>query len=321
VRGDSDSGSVVALAGGVGGAKLAEGLARIVTGRELSVIVNTADDFDLWGLHISPDLDTVMYTLAGIADPVTGWGIEGDTHATLAGIAAYGEEPWFSLGDRDFATHILRTQRLRRGDRLTAVTADLAGALGVTTNLLPMTDDPVATTIHTVDGPLAFQDYFVARRQQDDVQAVSFTGIEDAVPTPEVMAAIEAASVIAFCPSNPIVSIGPILGVPGVREAIRTSGATRVAVSPIVGGKALKGPADRMLASLGHESSALGVARMYEGLIDILVIDERDRELEPAIRGLGIDVLVTGTVMGGLEDRQRLADQVLAQARLVRGRA
>ncbi|MBA3274152.1 MAG: 2-phospho-L-lactate transferase [Chloroflexia bacterium] len=310
-----DSGSVVALAGGVGGAKLAQGLAGIVEGDRLSVIVNTADDFDLWGLHISPDLDTVMYTLAGIANPITGWGIAGDTHHTLAGVASYGEDPWFSLGDRDVATHILRTERLRRGDRLTGVTGDLASALGVRARLLPMTDDPVATMIHTNGLTLAFQDYFVARRHQDEVEAVSFAGIDDARPTPEVLTAIETASVIVLCPSNPIVSIGPILEVPGMRKAIQASTAARIGVSPIVGGKALKGPADRMLASLGLESSALGIARMYQELLDVLVIDHTDRELAASIEALGMRVLVTQTVMGAKEDRQRLAGEVLASVR------
>ena len=313
--GASESGNVVALAGGVGGAKLAQGLAGVVSGPNLSIVVNTADDFDLWGLHISPDLDTVMYTLAGIANPDTGWGIAGDTHHTLAGIAAYGEDPWFSLGDRDFATHILRAQRLRQGTRLTTVTAELSKALGVEPCLLPMTDDPVATMIHTDGLVLAFQDYFVARRQQDNVDAVSFAGIDDARPAPEVLAAIGEASTIVLCPSNPIVSIGPILEIPGLRDALLASDAAKIAVSPIVGGKALKGPADRMLASLGFESSALGIARMYRDLIDVLVIDERDHELADSIRALGVDVLVTQTVMGGRDDRQRLAAEVLACAR------
>ncbi len=316
--GASQSGTVVALAGGVGGAKLAQGLAGIVGSPDLSIVVNTADDFDLWGLHISPDLDTVMYTLAGIANPVTGWGIVDDTHSTLKGIAAFGEDPWFLLGDRDFATHILRTQRLRRGERLTVATSELAQALGVNARLLPMTDDPVATMIHTEGMVLAFQDYFVARRQQDTVDAVSFAGIEDARPSPEVLAAIQEASIIVLCPSNPIVSIGPILAIPGLRDALLASDALRIAVSPIVGGKALKGPADRMLASLGFESSALGIARMYRDLIDVLVIDEIDRDLVDAIRSLGVDVLVTQTVMGARDDRERLAAEVLACARRAR---
>ena len=303
---------IVALAGGVGGARFAQGLAGIVRPNNLTVIVNTADDFDLWGLRISPDLDTVMYTLAGIADPVNGWGIAGDTRGTLDGIAAYAESPWFQLGDRDFATHILRTQWLREGQPLSAVTARLATALGVPAALVPMSDDPVATKIRSGNRILDFQQYFVANRQQDTVDAVVFDGIEAAKPAPGLLAGIERAGVIVFCPSNPIVSIGPILAVDGIRDAIATSGAVRVAVSPIIGGKAVKGPADRMLTSLGHEPSAVGVARMYRGLIDIMVIDDVDRDLAPTIRDLGLGVVVAQTVMGGREDRERLATEILA---------
>ncbi len=303
---------IVALAGGVGGARFAQGLAGIVQPNELTVIVNTADDFDLWGLRISPDLDTVMYTLGGIANPVNGWGIADDTRGTLNGIAAYGESPWFQLGDRDFATHILRTQWLREGQPLSTVTARLAAALGVPAALVPMTDDPVATKIRSGDRILDFQQYFVANRQQDTVDGVVFEGIEAAKPAPDVLPAIERAGVIVFCPSNPIVSIGPILAVAGIRDAIAASGAVRVAISPIIGGKAVKGPADRMLTSLGHEPSATGVARMYRDAIDIMVIDEVDRDLEPAIRELGLEVVVAQTVMGGRQDRERLAAEVLA---------
>jgi LPPG:FO 2-phospho-L-lactate transferase len=312
---------IVALAGGVGGARFAQGLAGIVRPNNLTVIVNTADDFDLWGLRISPDLDTVMYTLAGIADPVNGWGIAGDTRGTLDGIAAYGENPWFQLGDRDFATHILRTQWLRQGQPLSAVTARLATALGVPAALVPMSDNPVATKIQSGDRILDFQQYFVANRQQDTVDAVVFDGIEAAVPAPDVLPAIARAGVIVFCPSNPIVSIGPILAVEGIRDAIAASGAVRVAISPIIGGKALKGPADRMLTSLGHEPSALGVARIYRDLIDIMAIDEVDRNLAPAIRDLGLDVVVAQTVMGGREDRERLAAEILDAANATRSLA
>ncbi len=313
--------SVIALAGGVGGAKFAQGLAGIVDPADLAVIVNTADDFDLWGLRISPDIDTVMYTLAGIANPATGWGIEGDTRNTLDAIASYGVDPWFQLGDRDFATHILRTHRLRDGVRLTEVTAGLASALGVGMRLLPMSDDPVATMVHTRDAVLDFQDYFVARRQEDEVLAVSFAGIDEALPTAEVLEAIAAASVIAFCPSNPIVSIGPILELPGVREAILASSGYRIGISPIVGGKALKGPADRMLTSLGHEPTSLGVARIYQGLLDAFVIDEVDRQLVPAIAAMGMEPVVLQTVMGERQDRERLAREVLAVTRQVRRHA
>jgi LPPG:FO 2-phospho-L-lactate transferase len=313
VSGTPGGDSIVALAGGVGGAKLAQGLAA--ADAALTVIVNTADDFTLWGLHISPDLDTVMYTLGGIANPATGWGVVDDTHATLDAIAGYGEDAWFSLGDRDFATHILRTQRLRAGECLSGVTARLARGLGIETTLLPMTDNPVATLIHTGGETLDFQDYFVARRQQDTVDAVTFDGIEAARPAPGVREAIDSASVIVFCPSNPIVSIGPILDVPGIRDAIRQSPAVKVGISPIVGGRALKGPADRMLASLGHEPSALGVARLYAGLLDVLVIDEADRAMAGAIEDLGYTVHIMQTVMGGRDDRERLASDVLAVVR------
>jgi LPPG:FO 2-phospho-L-lactate transferase len=302
---------IVALAGGVGGAKLSQGLSLAVPGRELTVVVNTADDFDLFGLRICPDIDTVVYTLAGLANPATGWGIAGDTRATLDAIARFGRDIWFQLGDQDFATHILRTERLRQGAPLSVVTNELASALGIDVEILPMTDDPVATKVRTADGLLDFQDYFVARRQQDDVLGVQFEGAAAATMLPAAMDAIDRADVIVFCPSNPIVSIGPMLAVPGYREAIERSNAPVVAVSPIVGGKALKGPADKMLATLGHEVSAAGVATLYRGLVDGIVIDQTDAELAPRIEASGTRTLVTNAVMGGAEDRRRLALEVI----------
>ncbi len=313
----SGSTRVTALAGGVGGAKLAQGLQRAVSPGDLTVVVNTADDFDHYGLRISPDLDTVLYTLAGLANPATGWGIAGDTYHTLDAIAAYGRDPWFKLGDRDFATHILRTERLRAGATLTEVMTELAAALQIPSRILPMTDDPVATLVDTPAGLLEFQDYFVGRRQTDDVTGVVFSGIESARLPRGVVDAIESAEVIFFCPSNPIVSIGPLLAVAGLRDALERASAPRVAVSPLIGGKALKGPADRMLATLGHEVSSVGVARIYAGLIDGLVIDKVDLDLAPRIRDLGIEVLVTGTIMGGPEDRERLAAETLQFARVL----
>jgi len=302
---------VVALAGGVGGAKLAQGLAAVVPGDSLSVVVNTADDFWHYGLRICPDLDTVLYTLAGLANPATGWGVAGDTRATLDALARYGENPWFQLGDQDFATHILRSQWLREGRSLTEVTASLAAALGIEARLLPMSDDEVATRVQTPLGELDFQEYFVARRQTDDVLGVSFAGIDQARPSPAVLAAIEGADVIVFCPSNPIVSIGPILAVPGIRDALAASAAAKVAVSPIVGGRALKGPADKMLATLGHEVSALGVARILSGLVDVFVLDETDAGLAGAVATLGMRPVVAATVMGDAADRARLAVDIL----------
>ena len=302
---------IVALAGGVGGAKMAQGLLAALPPGALTVIVNTADDFELYGLHISPDLDTVMYTLAGIADPVNGWGVAGDTRHTLDAIARYGQEPWFLLGDQDFATHILRTERLRAGTSLSAVTRELCGALGIRSRIVPMTDDRVATLVDTPAGRLEFQDYFVGRRQTDDVLGVTFAGIERATAHPDALTAIREASGVVIAPSNPIVSVAPILATPGMRDALAETPAPIVAVSPIVGGRALKGPAAQMLTTLGHEVSALGVARLYAGLIDGLVIDEVDRELTPAIELAGPRVLVTATVMGGEADRRRLATEVL----------
>ena len=307
---------VVALAGGVGGARMSEGLAGLPE-VDLTVVVNSADDFVLWGLNISPDLDTVMYTLAGVADPAQGWGIAGDTHHTLSGLGTYGIDTWFSLGDRDFATHILRTMQLREGRTLTEVTGSLASALGVSTAILPMTDEPVATMIQSGGAEIDFQEYFVAHRQADVVDGVRFAGIEEARPAPGVVDAIRDADVLVICPSNPVVSIGPILGIPGIRDAIATSTAIKAAVSPIIGGRALKGPADRMLASLGHEPSALGVARMYADLIDVFVIDEQDATLAGDIEALGLRTVVLQTIMGGRDDRIRLANEILQAAQAV----
>ncbi len=302
---------VVAVAGGVGGAKLAAGLQPTLPSGNLSVVVNTADDFDLWGLRICPDLDTVMYTLAGLANTETGWGVRDESFEALSMLSAYGEDTWFSLGDRDLATHILRTQRLQAGVGLTEVTAGLAGALGVQSNLLPMCDEPVATILKTPEGLLEFQEYFVRRRQRDEVLGVELRGVENARVTEEIKRAITSAEAIIFCPSNPVVSIVPILAVPGMRELLENSLAPKVAVSPIIGGRALKGPADRMLESLGHEVSATGVARMYEGLLNGFVLDRTDRGEEADVSALGMHALTTDAVMRGEEDRERLAREVL----------
>jgi LPPG:FO 2-phospho-L-lactate transferase len=307
---------VVELAGGVGGAKLAEGL-QAVLGDRLTVVVNTADDTERHGLLVCPDHDTVLYTLAGLENPELGWGLAGDTWTVMGALERLGEEGWFRLGDLDLATHIVRTERLRTGARLTDVLRGLQRAAGIAARILPMTDEPVRTRVRTDDGWLDFQDYFVRLRQAPDVREVAFDGIEAARPTPEVAAAIEAASVIVIAPSNPIVSIGPILAVPGMSEllaAARARGARVVAVSGIIGGKALKGPADRMLASLGHEATALGVARGYAGLIDAFVLDEVDAALAPAVEALGIRPVVTATIMTDDASRERLAAAVLDAA-------
>lgn len=306
---------IVALAGGVGGAKLAQGLYLTLPPDTLTVIGNTADDMVHLGLRISPDLDTVLYTLAGMANPTFGWGIAGDSTRTFELLRRYGAEDWFLLGDLDLATHIRRTTLLASGESLTAVTASLTRALGVRAAILPMCDEPVGTIVETPDGPLSFQDYFVRRQHQDRVLGIRFDGIAAATLPDGVAMALDAAAAIVFCPSNPFVSLGPILAVSGFRERLAAAKGPRVAVSPIIGGRALKGPADQMLAGLGHDVSTLGVARLYADLLDGLVLDEEDAALAPAIEALGLRTLVTRTIMGGDADRQRLAEETLAFAR------
>ncbi len=308
---------VVALAGGVGGAKLAAGLQAVV-GTDLTVIVNTGDDFDRHGLLVAPDHDTVMYTLAGIANRESGWGIEGETWSAADQLARYGEETWFRLGDRDLATHVVRTARLRAGQRPTDVALGLQASLGVTARILPMTDATVRTHVRTPDGWLEFQEYFVHRHQEPLVEAVRFHGSDDASPTPEIESALAGADVIVFAPSNPIVSVGPILAVAGMRALIRAArdrGTRVAAVSPIIAGLALKGPADRMLASLGHESSALGVAWLYRHLVDVFIYDASDDpELAPAIEDLGMRAVQAPTIMTDDASRATLARLVIDEA-------
>jgi LPPG:FO 2-phospho-L-lactate transferase len=304
---------VVELAGGVGGAKLADGLQAVVGG-DLTVVVNSGDDLERHGLVIWPDHDTVAYTLAGLDDAERGWGLAHETWTVIDTLAARGEDAWFRLGDRDIATHLVRTERLRRGERPTEVAQALRASLGVTATVLPMTDDAVRTEVRTPDGWLEFQEYFVHRGQQPDVLEVRFRGIEAACISPEAKAAIEAAEVIVIAPSNPIVSTGPILALPGVREALDAAAARGipiVAVSGIVGGRALRGPADRMLATLGHEPTALGVARIYHGVAGRFVLDRVDEELRADIEALGLRTLVTDTVMTDDASRARLARAVL----------
>jgi LPPG:FO 2-phospho-L-lactate transferase len=304
---------VVELAGGVGGAKLGEGLQAVV-GDRLTVIVNTADDTERHGLLVCADHDTVMYTLAGLENPELGWGLAGDSWVVMGALERYGEEGWFRLGDHDLATHIVRTDRLRRGERLTDVCRHLQARLGVVATILPMADEPVRTQVRTDEGWLDFQDYFVRLRQAPEVHEVRFDGIQKAHPTEEVFAAIAAAEVVVIAPSNPIVSVGPILAVPGMSEALATAragGARIVAVSGIVGGRALKGPADRMLASLGHEPTALGVARLYAGLADAFVLDTVDAGLAPGVEALGMRAFITDTIMTDDASRARLAAAIL----------
>ena len=305
--------NVVALAGGTGGAKLAHGLAEVVPAGDLTIVVNTGDDTERHGLLVMPDHDALLYMLSGRFDDERGWGIAGETWNVMEALTELGEEAWFRLGDRDFATHIARNARLREGLRLTQAVRSLQAELGIATPILPMSDDPVRTQVRTDEGWLAFQEYFVHRQQAPDVLEVRFDGIAEAGATAEVVAAVEAAEVIVIGPSNPFVSIGPIVAGPIGRLVTERAqaGVPVVAVSPIVGGEALKGPAARMLTSLGHESSARGVARIYRDLATHFVLDTLDAALEPDIADLGLRTLVTDTVMGDQTGRTRLGQAVL----------
>ena len=303
--------SVVALAGGVGGSKLAFGLYAHL-GERLKVVVNTGDDETMYGLRICPDLDTVRYTLSGMANAETGWGIAGDSFHALDQLERYGLEAWFRLGDRDLATHLARTELLGRGKRLTVVEAQLDERSGLSCRLLPMCDEPVATRITTAAGEeLTFQEYFVKRRHEDQVRTVIFDGVKQATVSSELRQALGAASCVVLCPSNPMVSIGPILAVPGLRAMLRDVAGPRVAVSPIVGGEAVSGPAGRLMAAAGCEVSVLGLARLYGDFLTGLVVDEADRGRAPALRALGLQVLVTNTLMQTAEDKRRLAGEIL----------
>ena len=303
--------NVVALAGGVGGAKLAYGLAQIVPPESLTIIVNSADDFEHLSLHIAPDVDTVMYTLAGIANPKTGWGVKDEGWNTMAALARYGGPNWFQLGDRDLATHLLRTQWLRQGYPYTWVTKELCRRLGVRCAILPMTEDLVRTMVQTEDGELAFQEYFVEKQWQPVVKSIRFAGVEVAQPSREVVSAIRTADVIVFCPSNPLVSIDPILALPNMRRIIAASRAPKVAVSPIVGGQALKGPAAKIMTELGMEVSPVGVARHLREVLTGFVLDHVDEAHQGMITDMGLRTLVTGTVMLNNEDRVKLSREVL----------
>src|SRR5579883_2163843 len=302
---------VLALAGGVGGAKLSLGLAHVLPADALTVAVNTADDFEHLGLSICPDLDTVMYTLAGVANPETGWGRRDESWTVMEALGQIGGETWFRLGDKDLATHIERTRRLRAGESLSSVMRDLATRLGVKPALVPMSDDPVRTMVTTADqGELAFQDWFVRLRCEPAVKSVRFAGAEQAIAHPALQSLDKVRGVVV-CPSNPFVSVAPILALPGVRASLEKAKCPRVAVTPIVGGQAIKGPAAKMLSELGHDVSALGVARFYQGLIDGFVLDAQDSKLAPQIEALGLKILVTDTMMRNDADKIRLAAATL----------
>ena len=301
---------IVALAGGVGGAKLADGLAQILPPEDLTVVVNTGDDFEHLGLFISPDLDTVCYTLAGLANPETGWGRKGETFHALENIQKLGGPDWFRLGDQDLATHLERTRRLREGQSLSQVTRDFRQSWGVHPTVLPMSDQPVHTIVDTAElGELAFQEYFVHQKCEPKVKGFRFAGIESARPAPGVLEAIEKADAMIICPSNPWVSIDPILAVAGVRSALVAK--RIVAVSPIIGGQTVKGPAAKMYAELGIRPSALAVAEHYRDLLSGFVIDMIDSGLENNVQRLNIKTLATNALMKTQDDRRRLAQDVL----------
>ena len=306
------------LAGGFGGARMAHGFALLGDEVDLSVIVNTGDDLELHGLNISPDLDTVMYTLAGLANEETGWGVRNETWSAATQLELYGQPTWFRLGDRDLATHIYRTARLHEGARLTEVTRELGHALAISAALLPMTDDPVRTKVETDEGWLDFQDYFVRRHHADAVRAIRFDGIEGARATPEVMAALNSADLVVVAPSNPFVSVAPIVSLPGVLDALRSSSAKVVAVSPIVGGAALRGPAAQIMQSLGGDPTAAGVAQyyatQYPGLLDVLVVDTDDASQTNEIAAAGIEPRTAAIVIPDDDSRRSLARELLELA-------
>jgi LPPG:FO 2-phospho-L-lactate transferase len=306
-------GLVVALAGGIGAARFLDGLTRVLAPERIFIIGNTADDAEIHGLHISPDLDTVTYTLAGLADPKRGWGIRGDSFRCLEALGRLGAETWFQLGDRDLATHVYRTQRLRQSATLTDITAEIASALRVRSRIVPMSDDRIRTRICTPDGELEFQTYFVKRRARDTVLNVRFEGASQASPARGVIEAIAAADAIILCPSNPFISIGPILAVPRIREALQRKRDRVAAISPIVGGHALKGPAAHMMKSMRLRPAALEVARLYADFAGLFVLDEIDSSQGIEVKSFGMRPVVTNTVMRGLRERKSLARVVVRE--------
>jgi LPPG:FO 2-phospho-L-lactate transferase len=302
---------IVALAGGTGAAKLLRGLAQVTDPRRLFIVGNTGDDLDWWGLRVSPDLDSVAYGLAGLLDPGRGWGVRDDTFHCLAAMARLGGETWFRLGDRDLATHLHRTLLLRGGASLTTATRALADALGVAARLVPMSDDPVRTELRTPGGWLSLEEFFVRERCGPDVLDVAYRGAESARPAPEVLDAIDAAEAVVVCCSNPVTSIGPILAVPGIQDALVRTPAPVVAVSPIVGGQAVSGPAAKLLTARGLEVSPLGVARAYRPWLDALVVDRADASLAPALQQDGVRAVVADALMPDGAAEVRLARTVL----------
>lgn len=303
---------IAVLAGGVGAARLLAGLVQVRPPAEIVAVVNVGDDVELHGLHVSPDLDTVTYTLAGAINPETGWGLADESWQAMATLERYGGPAWFRLGDRDLGTHLYRTHRLRQGAPLSTVTDEIAAGWGIGVRLVPATDERLRTMLTVVgEGEIGFQEYFVQRRHAVPVSRVRFEGAEDALPAPGVIEALREAERVVVAPSNPVVSIDPVLAVPGIREAVARRRDATVAVSPIVAGAALKGPADRLLRELGHDATVVGVARYYAELASVLVIDDADAALAPAVEAEGLRCVVAPTVMTGLPEAAALAATVL----------
>jgi len=305
--------AVVALAGGVGAARFLDGLVRVMPPERVYIIGNTADDAEIHGLHISPDLDTVTYTLAGLANAQQGWGLRGDSFRCLEALGRLGADTWFQLGDVDLATHLYRTERLRQGATLAQVTSEITRALQVRSKLVPMSNTRVRTRICTPSGDLEFQTYFVKRRARDRVTAMHFEGASEATPAPGLLDAIANAEAIILCPSNPFISIGPILAIPGIREALERRREHVAAISPIVGGRALKGPAAKMMKSMQLRASAAEVAKLYVDLVGLFVLDEVDRKQAAQITALGMRTVVTNTIMSGLREKKALAQVVIRE--------
>ena len=305
---------LVALTGGTGGAKLIEGLAAEIDPAELAIICNTGDDAIIHGLHVSPDIDTITYTLAGLSDPDQGWGIRGDTFVVLEQLRLLGNDAWFQLGDRDLATHIMRSQLLTEGCSLSQATDQIRHSLGVKATILPMSDDRVETRVDTPAGEISFQEYFVKHHWSREVTAVRFRGAEKSHAAPGVVDAIQRAEAIIVCPSNPVTSIGPILAVPGIRSALQEASAPVVGVSPIIGASAISGPAHKLMTACGRKASALGVAECYSDFLDRLLIANEDQTLSQPIASLAMDVSWTDIRMTSLAEKKRLAREVLALA-------
>lgn len=310
---------IIALSGGVGGAKLAQGLMQADNDIDLTLVINTGDDFRHLGVHISPDIDTALYTLSGLANPKTGWGRRDETWSFMKTLKQLGEDTWFQLGDADLAMHVARTQRLSAGDSLSTITNSLAQSLGIPVQILPMSDEDVRTYVHTDSGELEFQHYFVREQCQPKVNRIEFRGATNATPSPDVSKALqdENLGAIILCPSNPYLSMAPILAIPGMREQLRTAGVPIIAVSPLVGGEAVKGPTTKIMTELGLPVSALEIVKHYAGLIDGFVLDQRDAHLKDQI---DIPVMVTNTLMQTQEDRVRVAEETLAFACTLKNR-